>query len=189
MNLDRTNRALTKHQYLIRCAWICTSKLGTQLLDGWQTQPKPNRNIIAKNKTKNSVFQSRRLIWRPWYRNPLTALICQQLCVWQDAACETISNWPPQSWVLSPLLLSLYPNSCPYTLSRSKCLLMTPPLMDSSVVWMSLPTGLRLTFWSLDAVKNNLELNALKTVVMIVGFRKSAGHTHAHHLWDFHFNQ
>ena len=77
-----------------------------------------------------------------------------------------ISTGSPQDCVLSYLLFSLYTNSCTSTNFRS--------LMDTTLIVLisggSLIIGGKLKTW---CSQNNLELNALKTVEMVVDFRKN----------------
>ncbi len=105
--------------------------------------------------------------------------------VWQEAVklgkhvpdSWAISTRSPQGWVHSHLLFYPYMNNCTSSHQSIKKTIVkfvdtvdTPPLLGSSLMGMRPLTDGRLITW---CRQNNLDLNALKTVVMEMDFRKN----------------
>ncbi len=78
----------------------------------------------------------------------------------------TISTGAPQGCVLAPLLFSLYTNDCTSKVPSVKLL----KYADDTRVISPIKDGDESAYWR---SLNNLELNTLKTVEMIVDFRRN----------------
>src|SRR4029434_4080659 len=88
---------------------------------------------------------------------------------------RTISTGSPPGWVLSPLLFSLYTNSCTSSHQSVKLLKFAD---DTTLIGLISGGDESAYRWEIDHLvtrcgQNNLELNALKTVEMVVDFRKN----------------
>uniref|UniRef100_A0AAQ4Q5M4 Reverse transcriptase domain-containing protein n=1 Tax=Gasterosteus aculeatus aculeatus TaxID=481459 RepID=A0AAQ4Q5M4_GASAC len=85
------------------------------------------------------------------------------------SAFRTISTGSPQGCVLSPLLFSLYTNSC---ISSHQSVKLLKFADDTTLIGLISGGGEsdHLVSW---CSQNNLELNALKTVEMVVDFRRN----------------
>src|SRR4029434_10274802 len=88
---------------------------------------------------------------------------------------RTISTGSPQDCVLSPLLFSLYTNSCTSSHQSVKLLKFAD---DTTLIGLISGGDESAYRWEIDHLvtwcgQNNLELNALKTVEMDVDFRKN----------------
>ncbi len=82
---------------------------------------------------------------------------------------------PPAGCVLSPLLFSLYTNSCTSSHQSVKLLKFAD---DTTLIGLISGGDESAYRWEIDHLvtwcsQNNLELNALKTVEMVVDFRKN----------------
>ncbi|KAL6107434.1 uncharacterized protein ACO6RY_11070 [Pungitius sinensis] len=92
------------------------------------------------------------------------------------SASRSISTGSPQGCVLSPLLFSLYTNNCTSSHQSVKLL----KFADDTTLIGLISGGEESAYrWESDHLvtwcsENNLELNALKTVEMVVDFRKNA---------------
>ncbi|KAK0153824.1 putative RNA-directed DNA polymerase from transposon BS [Merluccius polli] len=89
---------------------------------------------------------------------------------------QSISTGSPQSCVLSPLLFSLYTNSCTSSHQSVKLLKFAD---DTTLIGLISDGDESAYRWEADHLvtwchRNNLELNALKTVEMVVDFRKNS---------------
>ncbi|KAK0138014.1 putative RNA-directed DNA polymerase from transposon BS [Merluccius polli] len=95
-----------------------------------------------------------------------------------DSTCSwgSISTISPQGCVLSPLLFSLYTNSC--TSSHQSIMLLK--FADDTTLIGHISVGDESAYrWEIDHLvtwcsQNNLELNVLKTVEIVVDFRRNA---------------
>ena len=88
---------------------------------------------------------------------------------------RTISTGTPQGCVLSPLLFSLYTNSCTSSHQSVKLLKFAD---DTTLIGLISGGDESAYRWEIDhlvtwCTQNNLELNALKTLEMVVDFRKN----------------
>ena len=88
---------------------------------------------------------------------------------------RTISTGSPQGCVLSPLLFSLYSNSCTSSHQSVKLLKFAD---DTTIIGLISGGDESAYRWEIDhmaawCTQNNLELNAVKTVEMIADFRKN----------------
>src|SRR4029434_3194647 len=95
----------------------------------------------------------------------------------------TISTGSPQGCVLSPLLFSLYTNSCTSSHQSVKLFKFAD---DTTLIGLISGGDESAYRWEIDHLvtwcgQKNLELNALKTVEMVVDFRKNPAPTHPHH--------
>ena len=88
---------------------------------------------------------------------------------------RTISTGSPQGCVLSPLLFSLYSNSCTSSHQSVKLLKFAD---DTTIIGLISGGDESAYRWEIDhmaawCTQNNLVLNAVKTVEMVVDFRKN----------------
>ncbi|KAK0143009.1 RNA-directed DNA polymerase from mobile element jockey [Merluccius polli] len=89
---------------------------------------------------------------------------------------QSISTGSPQGCVLPPLLFSLYTNSCTSSHQSFKLLKFAD---DTTLIGLISGGDESAYRWEADHLvtwcnRNNLELNALKTVEMVVDFRKNS---------------
>src|SRR4029434_5151428 len=88
---------------------------------------------------------------------------------------RTINTGSPQGCVFPPLLFSLYTHSCTYSHKSVQL----PKFADDTALMGLISGGDESIYrWEIDHLvtwcgQNNLELNALKTVEMVVNFRKN----------------
>lgn len=141
----------------------------TESKDGESSLP-PNLQLVAQDTLSQLSVPDSTCSWIMDFLFDWT----QHMKLGNDSRC--ISTSSPQGCILSPLLLSLYTNGCAYS-HQSVTLL---KIADDTTLIRLISGGDESAYrWEIDRLvtwcsQNSLELNALKTEEIVVGFGKNA---------------